>query len=97
MVDNANLKASIDTDIVNAMVYASLKANNQHRIILDIDAGEYMSRKGEASLSSIKADVINLYNNARTMLGEEYTCNIQVTIIDYRYIVIVLQGSTYSE
>jgi len=97
VVDNANLKASIDTDIVNAMVYASLKANNQHRIILDIDAGEYMSRKGEASLSSIKADVSNLYNNARTMLGEEYTCNIQVTIIDYRYIVIVLQGSTYSE
>ncbi len=95
LVKGATLTASQDTDIINAMIYASLKANKQHRVIMDIDAKEYMALKGESSTDSIISDINALYATASDKLGNEYNCNVTITIIDDRYIVMVLQSENY--
>ena len=95
LVKDATFTASQDTDIINAMVYASLKANKRYRVVVDIDAKEYMGLKGEASNDSIISEINTLYATASDKLGNEYNCNITVTIVEGRYIVMAFQGENY--
>ncbi|MBO5910411.1 MAG: hypothetical protein J6Q15_02765, partial [Clostridia bacterium] len=79
-----------------------IKPNIKHRVVVHIDAQEYISLKtGGATdvntMNQVKKDVESLYSDARDAFNEEYTCNIEVTIIDARYIVVVLQAQGYSE
>ena len=97
LIKDATFTASKDTDIINVMAYASLKANKKHRVVVDIDAQVYMAGKGDASIDSIKSDINRLYSTASGMLGNEYRCNIATTVIDNRYIIIAFESENYSK
>lgn len=102
IVDNANLTAGDDTDVTNALMYAMLKANKKHRVIIDIDAKEYISlitggATDEQSLSQVTSKITSsIYETARTTLGGQYNCSLSVKIIDGRYIVLAVQAANYS-
>ena len=101
IVNNANFKADEDTDVTNAMIYAMLKANKKHRITIDIDALEYINKITGGATDNNSLDLVadkvkgTIYQTAKTALGGKYNCNVSVTIVDARYIVIAVESVNY--
>ena len=94
LVKDATLTASQDSDIVNAMIYATLKANKTHRIVIDVDANEYIALKGDSD--STISHINTLYATANDRLMSEFSSNITITIVEGRYIVMAIQGENYA-
>ncbi|MFQ6723767.1 MAG: hypothetical protein ACLRFE_00345 [Clostridia bacterium] len=97
---SATFKANNEQDVINALAYAMLSANRQHRITIDIDAGTYINgATGGGSVDGIISSIVNgqIYTSASTLLGRQHNCNVSTSIINSRYIVIAVQGQNYTE
>ena len=90
IVDNADFMAGgSDADIQQALIYGMLKTNKRQRVVVDIYAEEYISNKGEdGAISQITGQI---YSNARNKLEGQYNCEINVKVIDSKYIVLILK------
>ena len=97
IVNNANFKVANDTDMVNVLMHAMLKANKKHRLMIDIDAQAYINlitggATSEEAISSVTTRITgSVYETARTTLGGKYNCTLNIKIVDARYIVIAVQ------
>ncbi len=103
IVDNKNFKVADDNDAKNALMYAMLKANKRHRVIIDIDAEAYIrSIAGNSTdanaLSAVTSKITNtIYESARGTLGGQYNCNVTATIVDAKYIIISVESVNYGK
>jgi len=103
LVSNKNFKVADDNDAKHALMYAMLKANKKHRIIIDIDAEIYIrsivgNSTDASSLNTVTSKITNnIYEAARQELGGKYNCNVTATIVDAKYIIISVESVNYTE
>ena len=102
LVANQNYKVKTAEDVKYALMHAMLKANKKHRVIVDIDAETYIKGvtggfENAEALTTISSNITNtIYENARLELGGQYNCQVSVTIIDYKYIVLAVESVNYN-
>jgi len=98
IVDNKNFKAKTEEEVKNALMYAMLKANKKHRIVVDINAETYITSitggtNTQQALNAIISRITStVYEAARTELGGMYNCELSVGIMDNKYIVLAVEA-----
>ena len=103
LASNKNFKVADDNEVKHALMYAMLKANKKHRIIIDLDAEAYIrsivgNSTDASALSTVTSKITNtIYETARGELGGKYNCNVTATIVDAKYIIISVESVNYQK
>ncbi len=94
-VENLSFKATNNAGIISAIAYGMVKTNERYRVVIDIEYVPTVSISDEQIINNIET---KFYNDAQQLLNYSYAaCNLEVKVVDNRYIALVFEGANYGK